>query len=489
MRRLRPILAAALLLIALPAAAQTEPSTRADDAFDFMNLLARHHLHHLEEERWNAYGQLTWISSFKLPFAAKYTNPYGTDGCAQCNSLSPAFEHSFTGTLTTYIGVRLWQGFEAWWVPEVILERPLSNLSGLGGVIQNFELQKQGTPIPTFYTSRLYLQQTFNLGGAFIRRTSNPYSLGGTKQSRRRLVLRFGNFSIIDMFDTNSYSGDLRRSFFNMAFMTYAAYDFAADARGYTWGVVGEFYWDDWAVRFGHIVPPVDPNQLPLDFRWWKFYGDQVELEHAHSIRGHDGVVRLLGYLNHENMGRFDDAVALWRANPQMNATTCTGFSYGSKNPNAPDLCWARKPNVKMGIGLSLEQNLFRDIGMFFRGMYSDGQTEVYSYTATDASLSVGVLARGSLWHRAKDYAGTGFGMGWISKAHAAYLKLGGIDGFIGDGRLDNQAAESVWEIFYGVNIVSSVWLSGDYQLISNPAYNADRGPVHILGARAHAEF
>ena len=474
---------AAGALVPRPARAEvSEAEPRSDDEFDFMNLLTRHHLHDLNYEQWNVYGQLTWISSFKLPFSARYTNLNGST-----NSLLPDFEHSFTGTVTVYLGARLWHGAQAWVVPEVISERPLSNLLGLGGVIQNFELQKQGEAVPTLYTSRLYLQQTFELGGADEPLVSNPQQLGGPVKSRR-LVLTFGNFSILDFFDKNSFAGDLRRQFFNMAFLTYAAYDFAADARGYTWGLVGELYWDAWAARVGWIVPPQNPNQLPLDFRFWQYFGAQVEIEHDHTLWGRPGAVRLLGYLNRENMARFDDAVAAFEADPTKNATTCPGFNYGSHNSTAPDLCWARKPNLKMGIGVNVEQVLYRDIGLFLRGMYSDGQTEVYSFTATDASLSFGILSRGSLWRRKKDYLGVGFGVGWISQAHARYLALGGIDGFIGDGAI-SQAAESVFETFYGVNILSSVWLSADYQLISNPAYNADRGPVHILGVRAHAEF
>ena len=75
-----------------------------------------------------------------------------------------------------------------------------------------------------------------------------------------------------------SLLGDLRRQFLNMAFLTYAAYDFAADARGYTWGLVGEYFHDRWAIRFGHAATPVDPNQLPTDTRIFAFYGQQVEI-------------------------------------------------------------------------------------------------------------------------------------------------------------------------------------------------------------------
>ena len=478
------VAAATLLAVAGQAfGGAAEPDARANDAFDFMNLITRRGLHDLDHEHWNAYGQFTWISSFKLPFSARYTNLNGSN-----KSLAPDFEHSFTGTLTLYIGAKLWSGFEVYWVPEAITEHPLSGLAGLGGTIQNFELQKQGTEVPVVYSSRLYLRQTFNLGGRTLERTSDPMQLGGTVKSRR-IAFIFGNFSVLDFFDKNSYAGDLRRQFFNMAFLTYAAYDFAADARGYTWGAVAELYLDAWAIRFAHTITPVHPNELNLDLRFWQFFGQQVEIEHVHTLRGLPGAVRLLGYRNHENIGRFDEATAAQAANPGRNAAACgERFSYGSTNMLAPDLCWVRRPNNKWGIGLNVEQAVWRDIGLFARGMYSDGQSEVYSFGSTDYSLSFGILARGSLWRRSRDYTGLGAGIGWISKAHAEYLRRGGVDGFIGDGTL-TQAPEAVFEAFYGVNVVSSVWISADYQLIVNPGFNADRGPVNILGARLHAEF
>ncbi len=115
----------------------------------------------------------------------------------------------------------------------------------------------------------------------------------------------------------------------SLTFLTYPAYDFASDARGYSWGGVAEVYWDDWAVRFGRITPPKFPNQLPVDFALGRHYGDQVELEHNHRLFGQDGTVRVLAYRNHENIGRFSDAVAAFQADPQKNATTCPGFNYG----------------------------------------------------------------------------------------------------------------------------------------------------------------
>jgi hypothetical protein len=237
--------------------------------------------------------------------------------------------------------------------PEMISELPLSGLKGLGGSIQNFELQKNGTEHSTWYLSRAIYRQTVSLGGTTSEVKSGPMQLGGTADSRR-FVFTAGTFSILDIFDKNTYSADLRRQFLNMAFLTHAAYDFPADARGYTTGLAGEFYFDDWAFRFAWIAGPKDPNQIQLQYDILKYYGDQIELEHKHVIKGQPGAVRLLAYRNRERSGSYSDAIAAFQADPNnKNATTCTTFSYDNGNASAPDLCWARKSNIKWASALT----------------------------------------------------------------------------------------------------------------------------------------
>lgn len=483
-RRISLLVVAGLLFLADRATAQaTHPSGHDEEAFDVMNLLSHEGLHDIRHETWNAYGQFTWISSWKPPFPAAYTNANGSN-----HSLFNSGEHSYTVTATLFLGARLWPGGEAYFAPEVISLRPFSGLNGLGGAVQNFELQKTGDMAPQVYRSRAYVQQNFNLGGGPVVKTSDPLQLGAVVD-RRRIVLRAGNFTILDFFDRNAFASDLRRQFFNLAFMTYSSYDFASDARGFSWGGTAELYWDDWTLRYGRITPPKTPNALPNELRLDKNYGDQAELEHRHTLFGQEGAVRLLGFWNRGRVGRFDDAITEFQADPTKNAAACgERYNYGSENANAPDLCWARKTNWKVGLGLNLEQHITEDVGVFLRGMFVDGQTEVYAYMPPDRSLAFGALLTGKPWHRPWDAAGAAFGMAWISKSHGDYLRMGGVDGFAGDGAL-NQAMESVIEAFYSVNFLTAFWLSADVQHITHPAFNADRGPVNVFGGRLHAEF
>jgi hypothetical protein len=483
MRRLKQALVVLVGILVSRANAQNgSPTTNPGDEPSLMRTLADRGLHNLDDENWNLYTQFTIIGSSKPGFAAPYTNLNGS-----INSLFPTPEQSFTGTATLYLGVRLWRGAEAYFVPEVVSERPFSQLRGLGGAIQNFELQKGGTATPQIYHSRMFVKQTIGLGGEPVSLESAPMQLA-TKHDSRRIVLAAGNFSILDFFDKNAFDIDPRQGFLSLGFMTYAAWDFASDARGYSYGAVGELYWDDWAIRFGRITPPQNPNQLPVDFRIWKFYGDQLELEHNHRIHGKDGKARILAFRNHEDIGKFGDAIAVWQADPQKNATTCPGFNYGSNNAGAPDLCWARKPNVKMGIGAFFEQYVANDIGVFTRGMYADGKSEVDAYTSTDRSATFGALAKGTRWGRPKDVAGVGLNFGWISGIHAQYLGLGGVDGFVGDGAI-TRGTEASFDMFYNFHIGRSFWFTGDYQHIPNPGFNAARGPVNVFTVRIHGEY
>jgi high affinity Mn2+ porin len=455
-----------------------------DDApgFSLMRLLSEQGLHDLQYESWNFYGQGTYIEQWHPAFPSQYTNLNGTP-----NSLLPQAQNAFTGTVTLYGGLKLWQGTELYGAPEMISETPFSDLKGLGGAIQNFEFQKSGTPQPTWYRSRAFLRQTFNMGGEQEHLASGPLQLAQDVDSRR-LVFSFGDMSVLDIFDKNTFAGDLRQQYFNMSFMTNAAYDFAADSRGYTVGLAGELYYDEWAFRFGRYAVPKNPNDLNLDFRVFKFYGDQLELEHKHQLFEQDGAVRVLMFHNHLSTGTFNGAIAALQANPGQNAADCVGSSYGSSNTAAPDVCWSRATHDKYGIGINMEQRISDDVGSFFRGMYNDGRSEVYNYTSTDRSLSGGLVFHGRVWDRHKDAVGLGFAQNMLSAAHRQYLQMGGADQFIGDGNL-RYRPERVYEIYYKLHLIGSMWATADYQYIQNPAYNADRGPINMLGLRFHSEF
>ena len=142
----------------------------------------------------------------------------------------------------------------------------------------------------------MFLRQTVDLGGGDLIELPSAQMQLGEKASTHRLVITIGNFSYLDVFDKNNVIGDLRRSFFDEAFMTYSAWDYPADAHGYTYGLTAELYWDHWAFRLGRLMPSRVPDEESVDFAFFRYYGDALEIEHDHEIAGQPGVVRLLAY-------------------------------------------------------------------------------------------------------------------------------------------------------------------------------------------------
>ena len=143
---------------------------------------------------------------------------------------------------------------------------------------------------------------------------------------------------------------------------------------------------------------------------------------------------------------------------------------------------------IKYGFGFNMEQAFSEQIGGFLKGMWADGKTETYAFAEVDRSLSTGVSLKGTAWGRTQDTLGISLMAHFLSKDRREYLEKGGISYFIGDGWL-NYKPEQIIETYYSMNVQKGVWLTADYQRIENPAYNADRGPVNIFGARFHTEF
>ncbi len=409
---------------------------------------------------WNLHFQSTYLWQGKRAFQAHYTGE---------NSLLPQAETGYTLTATVFLGLRLWPGAEVYYNPEMVQSQEISELHGLGG-ITNGENQKSSGPEAKVYRARLFLRQTWGLGGEKSTVEDGPNQLSGTVESRR-LVLTVGNLAVVDIFDNNAFSHDARIQFANWALITYGTYDYAADARGYTWGAALEYDFDEWAFRYGRFAQPRESNGLYLDNKILQRFGDQVELEHGHTLFGQPGKLRLLAFRNVISQGSFKEAV-----------------DYAKLNGGLPDVANVRREQPKNGFGVALEQNLTQDLGGFARLGWNDGRTETFTYAEIERSLSAGLVAKGRLWNRVGDSAGLALVQNGLSANHQAYLAAGGLGVFLGDGRL-NYRSERIIEANYSLMGAKGIWLSVLAQRVWNPGYNADRGPVRFFGFRMHFEF
>jgi high affinity Mn2+ porin len=410
--------------------------------------------------------QSTYIWQRKTSFNADYNGP---------NSLSPNLARSYTATITGYWGFRPWTGGELYFNPEITQGVPFSGLAGLGA-FTNGELTRTAGTEPHLYRQRLFLRQTWGLGGGEQQVQADLNQMAGSVDNNR-VVLTLGNFSTLDVFDDNLYAKDPRVQFMNAGFMAPLAYDYAADARGFGYGFALEWYQQDWAYRIGRMTGPQTPNMLPTDYRIFKHYGDQVEIEHSHTLMGQPGKLRLLVWKDRAKMASFDDALAYYNANQNntnFDPQTIVAVRGSDKN--------------KYGIGINIEQALREDVGYFLRAMKADGKTETLAFTETDGSIGTGLSIKGNTWQRPKDTLGIGYIYNTLSKDRRRYLEAGGISFFLGDGSL-NYRPEQVFETYYSTHVWQNVYLTLDYQHLMNPGYNADRGPVDFAAARLHAEF
>lgn len=424
-----------------------------------------------ETETMSARVQATYNWQYHPAYAAAYSGP---------NSIRAAGEKMYTFSTTAFLGFRPWQGGEFYFNPEIAQGVPFStNLVGLGG-FTNGEITRAAGTNPILYRQRLFLRQTWNQGGESQRIESGVNNQMAGWVDKNRVVLTAGNFSTLDVFDPNTYAKDARTQFMNWGNWTYAAYDYAADARGFGWGLALEWYKDDWVVRAARMTGPIRPNELPVDQSIFKHFGDQLEIEHAHELYGRPGKVRVLGWRNRAKMASFNEALLWLNTHPNPGGGPYPG----------PDALFAVRnaEKIKYGLGVNIEQEINANSGFFMRAMQADGRTETYAFTEVDGSLSTGVVVRGNAWGRNEDGLGLSVMRNTLSADRRRFLEAGGTSYFIGDGRL-NYRPEDIFEGYYSLNIYKDTWLTADYQRIQNPAYNKDRGTMNVYALRLHAEY
>ena len=413
-----------------------------------------------EPVAWNIHAQTTFLPQGYPSIRA----PYGTD-----HSLPGGGQLQQTWTTTALLGVRLWEGGEFYFNPELAQGFGLDGTLGLAG-FSNGEAQKAGAPFPKIRPQRYYFKQTLGLGGEQEDVADGPNQLPG-KRDIDRVTVVVGRFAVGDFFDGNSYAKDPRADFMNWAMWSAAAYDFPADLPGYTHGTVVELNRKDWAVRGGFFQVPSAPNSDVLNF---KTGSTVIEFEERHAIFDQPGKVRVGAFANSGNTGNYRQALAISAAEPTLDIN---------------DVMTAiRRTNRKYGFYANLEQQVMTDVGLFARASWNDGQNEILSFTDIDRSVSAGLSIKGGYWDRPNDTIGIGSAVNGLSAAHRDFLAAGGIGLLIGDGRL-NYSQERIFEAFYCWKINQWTALTFDYQFIENPAYNADRGPVSVLSGRLHAEF
>ena len=317
--------------------------------------------------------------------------------------------------------------------------------------------------------ARLFYRHTFGLGGATENVADDFNQLAGTRDVSR-VTLTAGRFAVNDIFDQNAYAHDPRTQFLNYSMWAAGAFDYASDQRGYGAGVVLDFNQKNWAFRTGYFMLPIHSNAQHLSWNLGSKAQLVNELELRYQLLSRPGILRTLGWAARANAGGYREALA----DPQFDGDQ--------------SIVDTRRVRTQFGYGLNLEQSITNDLGLFARWSWRDARSEVVSWTDLDQSLAGGISLKGAAWQRPHDTIGLGAAMNGLSSAHSAYTAAGGNSVTIGDGRL-NYSSEKALETFYSISLSGHNSLTFDYQYVTNPAYNADRGPVSLFAVRLHSEF
>lgn len=412
----------------------------------------------VEQAPWNWHTQSTVVAQGHGRFSAPYE---GARSLPDYNEVRETVSFDLTG------GVRLWRGAAAFADALVWQGFGLGNAAGVEA-FPNGEAFKVGTQPPNVTMARLFVRQTFGLGGEQESVEDDTLELAG-RRDVSRLTFTAGKLSAKDIFDNNAYANDPRTQFLDWSLMANNAWDYPADALGYMTGAAVELNQRRWALRYGFFQTPLRSNGTALDLAVLRAWGMVAEFEWRYALGERPGAVRVLGYLNRAQMGAYGAALAAGTSPADIIATRA-GYRH------------------KFGAGLNWEQAVTTSVGAFARLGWADGRTEAWHFNDVDHTATAGLSLRGRAWGRAADTFALGGGINGISRVHQDYLAAGGLGILAGDGAL-NYGWEQFLEAYYDCALNRWLHASAHYEFVANPAFNQDRGPVHIFAVRAHLEF
>ena len=411
---------------------------------------------------WWLSGQANVIGQAQPGFHAPYTGD---------NSFRDDDHTAVSLVATVYAGYELTPTTAIVVAGESAAGGGLSDALGIAG-FSNLDVVRNPTLGSAPYLGRAFIDQVIPLSDTRTHHARDPLHVLRALPDRR-IEIRAGKLSTTDSFDANSVGSDSHLQFMNWAIDNNGAYDYAADTRGYTLGAIVEYAAPAWAVRLGELAMPTVANGIDYDFHVADARGENLELELHGDVAGHPGIVRLLGFANHARMGRYADAIAAFHrgdtAIPDITATRAAG-------------------RVKLGTGINAEYELSGELRGFLRAGWSDGAYESFAYTEIDNTFELGGDLRGTGWSRPGDKLGFAAVTNGIAGDHRRYLALGGKGFLLGDGRL-RYGRETIFETYYTARAARGVFVAADAQLVVDPGYNRDRGPVAIGSLRLHLEL
>ncbi|HXB42668.1 MAG TPA: carbohydrate porin [Puia sp.] len=421
------------------------------------------------DSSYSCHFQLTVIGQAHSGFRAAYSG---------ANSLTNSVESGATSiTSTLFLGRKLWRGGGFYLDPEISGGAGLSYALGVAGAL-NGETYRIGDPAPVVSIARAYIQQHIPIGNTGYEKVADDVNQVTGSVPSSRITITAGKFSMSDYFDKNSYDHDPRTQFLNWSLMSSGAWDYPANTKGYTAGIVAELIKPQWTLRISSVAVPVVANHSAMEYVFGKAHSETAEFEKKISIGKRPGIVRLLFSYTASRAPSYSLGLGAIINGDTTLLKVISGNAQGNSFGGN-----------KTGISLNVEQEISNDLGAFARIGWNDGKHVTWAFTEIDQTVHAGLSLKGTSWKRKNDVFGLALVVNGISAGHQAFLKAGGYGFIIGDGNL-NYGHEAIIETYYDARLFSAFWLTIDYQFVKNPGYNKDRGgPVHVFGVRGHIGF
>ena len=418
-------------------------------------------------KNWSYHVQLTVINQGHPSFKAEYSGINSLENAAEKKAVSI--------TSTLYVGRKLWKNAVIYGNAEIAGGSGISAAKGIAG-FPNGETFRIGDAAPAAYLARLFFQQHIPLPNTTYEQIEREPNQIAALIPTSRITITAGKFSLSDFFDDNHYSHDPRTQFMNWSLMSNGAWDYPANTRGYTSGIIAELIKPGWSVRISSVVVPRKANGLQMDYKISKAHSETLEIE-KNWKSPHPGAIRLLTFHTVSQAPAYATTISEVKMGDSSSVEVYTGVKE-----------WKIYGGKKFGFGINAEQELTDGMGVFFKSSWNDGKTATWAFTEIDRSISAGINIKGGRWKRPFDEIGIAKVVNGLSVDHRNFLNAGLYGFIVGDGRL-RYGAEKIREIYYQAQLAKTLYASLDYQFVNHPAYNKDRGPVNVFAIRAHVEF
>jgi high affinity Mn2+ porin len=462
-RRTAGLVTAFVALVAAPAFAQTAPASPQP--------LPPLGTPTPAPERFSFHAQSTDTQQYHGTFPAAYSGPL---------SMANTPDTQKTIDVTLYLGARLWDGGAIYIDPELdqgfglgndIGGPPYTGTVGVAGYVSG-EAYKVGRDSSYGRIQRFFVRQTIDLGGDEQTVDPDVNQLGASERVEH-ITLTAGKFAVTDVFDDNVYAHDPKNDFLNWSIIDMGAFDYAADAWGYTYGTSAELAGAESTLRAGLFQLSAEPNGIAIEHTPFRQYSGILEFERRTSLfGGHPGAIKALVYGDDAYLGSYADALALAAATGAL--------------PNTADVRTGR--HWKLGAGLNVAQEIASHVGVFARLSAMNGTYEAEEFTDIDRAVSLGTSIDGGWYHRPNDTFGLAGSFNGISSVAQQYFAAGGTGVLVGDGAL-TYGGERILETYYKLGITKFGAITADYQRVADPAYNIERGPISVFGLRYHVNI